>query len=170
MPSLHEFGRVQHVSADAVGQPGQRRFRLRAISNHGDYAFMWMEKEQMRALGEAIETVLEDHGGAAATPRGEDPVFPLNANVEVDIRAGQLSLGVKREEGLIVVVGGDGAAEDETSSLSVEFSFPEGSALKQQIDEVVAAGRAPCPLCGAPLDPAGHVCPRSNGHHKLDDE
>ncbi|MBV9291748.1 MAG: DUF3090 family protein, partial [Frankiales bacterium] len=29
---------------------------------------------------------------------------------------------------------------------------------------VVAAGRPPCPLCGNPLDPQGHVCPRQNGH------
>src|SRR5215210_5606581 len=28
---------------------------------------------------------------------------------------------------------------------------------------VVQAGRPPCPLCGAPLDPGGHFCPRRNG-------
>ena len=27
----------------------------------------------------------------------------------------------------------------------------------------VQAGRPPCPLCGAPLDPTGHFCPRRNG-------
>ena len=56
---LTEFGPVQHLSADAVGQPGQRRFRLRAISQGGAYAFVWMEKEQLSAIGEAIETTLE---------------------------------------------------------------------------------------------------------------
>ena len=30
---------------------------------------------------------------------------------------------------------------------------------------VVAAGRLPCPLCGQPLDPQGHICPRRNGHY-----
>ena len=29
---------------------------------------------------------------------------------------------------------------------------------------VVAAGRPPCPLCGRPLDPGGHICPRKNGY------
>jgi uncharacterized repeat protein (TIGR03847 family) len=29
---------------------------------------------------------------------------------------------------------------------------------------VVQAGRLPCPLCGAPLDPSGHFCPRRNGY------
>jgi uncharacterized repeat protein (TIGR03847 family) len=30
---------------------------------------------------------------------------------------------------------------------------------------VVAAGRPPCPLCGQPLDPQGHLCPRRNGSY-----
>ena len=29
------------------------------------------------------------------------------------------------------------------------------------------AGRPPCPLCGAPIDMEGHICPRHNGHAKL---
>ena len=76
---LTEFGPVQHLSADAVGQPGQRRFRLRAISEGGSYAFVWMEKEQLSAIGEAIETTLE-HAGApppAPTAGEPDPVFPF---------------------------------------------------------------------------------------------
>jgi uncharacterized repeat protein (TIGR03847 family) len=32
--------------------------------------------------------------------------------------------------------------------------------------EVVRAGRPPCPLCGAPLEPIGHFCVRRNGHTK----
>src|SRR5438445_9950045 len=28
----------------------------------------------------------------------------------------------------------------------------------------VEAGRPPCPLCGNPLDPEGHICPKLNGH------
>ena len=31
---------------------------------------------------------------------------------------------------------------------------------------VVAAGRAPCPLCGLPLAPEGHVCIRTNGYRR----
>ena len=29
---------------------------------------------------------------------------------------------------------------------------------------VVESGRPPCPLCGRPLDPQGHICPRRNGY------
>jgi len=31
---------------------------------------------------------------------------------------------------------------------------------------VVAAGREPCPFCGGPMDPQGHLCPRANGFRR----
>ena len=165
---LTEFGPVQHLSADAVGQPGQRRFRLRAISQAGSYAFVWMEKEQLSAIGEAIETTLE-HAGvetAASGPGEPEPVFPLQPNYELDVRAGRLSLGLNEETRTIVVVGAEGATEAEGEAISLEFDFDTARRLRAQITEVVAAGRAPCPFCGAPIDPEGHVCPRSNGHQR----
>ena len=163
---LTEFGPVQHLSADAVGQPGQRRFRLRAISQGGAYAFVWMEKEQLSAIGEAIETTLE-HAGVEQDPSGPaepDPVFPLEANLDLDVRAGRLSLGLNEETRRIVVVGAEAPAEGEGEAISLEFDFDTARRLRVQITEVVAAGRPPCPFCGAPIDPEGHVCPRSNGH------
>ena len=30
---------------------------------------------------------------------------------------------------------------------------------------VVQEGRPTCQLCGLPMNPSGHVCPASNGHH-----
>jgi hypothetical protein len=36
--------------------------------------------------------------------------------------------------------------------------------LCRKIAEVIAGGRPICPLCGAPIEASGHVCPRSNGH------
>ena len=36
----------------------------------------------------------------------------------------------------------------------------------ERAKRVVNAGRPPCPLCGQPLDPAGHLCPRHNGYHR----
>jgi uncharacterized repeat protein (TIGR03847 family) len=37
-------------------------------------------------------------------------------------------------------------------------------AFAQRALRIVAQGRPPCPLCGLPLDAAGHVCPRQNGY------
>ena len=33
-------------------------------------------------------------------------------------------------------------------------------------ESVVAAGRAPCPFCGGPIDADGHLCPRANGYRR----
>jgi len=40
------------------------------------------------------------------------------------------------------------------------------AALAVRGAEAIAAGRPPCPLCGQPLDPQGHTCPRLNGHRE----
>jgi uncharacterized repeat protein (TIGR03847 family) len=34
-------------------------------------------------------------------------------------------------------------------------------------ETVVSAGRPPCPFCGQPLDPDGHLCPRANGFKRV---
>ena len=40
----------------------------------------------------------------------------------------------------------------------------QAAALAMRGATLVATGRAACPLCGYPLDPRGHVCPKTNGH------
>jgi uncharacterized repeat protein (TIGR03847 family) len=60
----------------------------------------------------------------------------------------------------------DDEPDDDLDRLRVRLR-PE--ATREFIDRarrVVAAGRPPCPLCGQPLDPAGHLCPRHNGYHR----
>ena len=39
---------------------------------------------------------------------------------------------------------------------------PQVEAFVETAREAVSAGRRPCPLCGRPLDPEGHACPRLN--------
>ena len=45
----------------------------------------------------------------------------------------------------------------------------QARAMAARGSAAVESGRPPCPLCGGPLDPSGHVCPRLNGHAKHDD-
>lgn len=167
MAEGRELGAVIHISADAVGEPGQRRFRLRAMNAAGDSAAIWLEKEQLSALGEAIEKVLTDeayrYAGVPLDDAEPDPVFPLTA--AIDFRATQLSLGTNSGARQLVLVATESADADEPGEVvSLEVDFRRSYELRAQISEVVAAGRKPCPLCGGPMDPAGHVCVRSNGH------
>jgi uncharacterized repeat protein (TIGR03847 family) len=169
MAEMHELGIVAHLSAEAIGQPGQRRFRLTAVSEVGESAAIWMEKEELAALAEAIENVLKDQGfDYAPIPPDDvqpDEAFPLNADIE--FRVGQMSMGVDPEARSIVVTCIEGRTPDEPDAegVSLSFGYRRGYELQQLIKGVVAAGRQPCPLCTAPMDPGGHVCVRTNGHH-----
>ena len=49
-----ELGPVWLLGADAVGQPGQRRFRLFVQSARGS-AILWMEKEQLNSLSLSLD-------------------------------------------------------------------------------------------------------------------
>ncbi|HVQ24855.1 MAG TPA: DUF3090 family protein, partial [Planctomycetota bacterium] len=40
----------------------------------------------------------------------------------------------------------------------------QAAAFVERARTLQRAGRPTCPMCGEPKDPAGHVCPRSNGH------
>ena len=71
----------------------------------------------------------------------------------------------------------DDDEEEEDEDLEVPDDDPSGPdllrvrltplrvrAFTERAMRVVAAGRPACPLCGAPLDPGGHICPRRNGY------
>ncbi|MFN0096794.1 MAG: DUF3090 family protein [Dehalococcoidia bacterium] len=168
MPEPRSLGPVIHITAEAIGQPGQRRFRIKAMLPDGTPLSLWLEKEQLTALGDAIQTVLKEEGYEHHTiPLDDaepDPVYPLDA--EIDFRIGQLSMGIDRDARQIVLIAAEAAGDGEaTDGITLNFSYRGGFDLRMTINSVVAAGRAPCPLCSAPMDPQGHVCPRKNGHH-----
>jgi uncharacterized repeat protein (TIGR03847 family) len=168
MGEQRDFGVVIYVAAEAIGQPGQRRFRLRALNEPGESASLWLEKEQLNALGEAIDSVLRaesyQYQRLPLDDAGPEPVLPLDALIEMQVV--QLSMGVNREAQHVVVIASDGDPDDaSTVTLSIAFDYRRAYELRRQITDTVAAGRPACPLCSAPMDPSGHVCVRSNGHH-----
>ncbi|HYN47291.1 MAG TPA: DUF3090 family protein, partial [Candidatus Nanopelagicales bacterium] len=70
-----------------------------------------------------------------------------------------------------------GAEEDEEEELELSDDDPDGPdlvrvrltptrarAFAERALRTVASGRPPCPVCGQPLDPTGHLCPRRNGY------
>jgi uncharacterized repeat protein (TIGR03847 family) len=166
MDLRRDFGFVSHISPEAIGQPGQRRFRLRIISADGEAVAFWLEKEQLAAIGDAIESVLTNEGYRHEPVPLDDiespPPFPEDP--DADLQVGQLSMGVNRDTRHIVLMGTEAGGGDATA-FSFEVDYRRGFELRQAIADVVAAGRPPCPLCGGPIDPTGHICPRSNGHH-----
>jgi uncharacterized repeat protein (TIGR03847 family) len=60
----------------------------------------------------------------------------------------------------------DEEPDDDLDRLRVRLTPQATRDFIDRARRVVAAGRPPCPLCGQPLDPRGHLCPRHNGYHR----
>ena len=56
--ATNDYGRADSVDAEAIGEPGQRRFRLIVISGT-DRASIWMEKQQLDSIGEWFKEMCE---------------------------------------------------------------------------------------------------------------
>jgi uncharacterized repeat protein (TIGR03847 family) len=167
---------VTRLTADAVGAPGQRAFYVQAASGP-DQVTLLVEKEQVRRLAESLQAWLPE----LAADRPEDPEearaaeaggLELAEPLEPDFRVGQLSLSYDPERDRVVVVatelpaGEDDDPADQADRLEVRLivTRPQLRVLARHGSQVVAMGRPPCPLCGNPLDPEGHICPAQNGH------
>jgi uncharacterized repeat protein (TIGR03847 family) len=57
-------------------------------------------------------------------------------------------------------------AESEADGATARFrvSRAQAAAFVERARTLVKAGRPSCAVCGQPMNPEGHVCPRSNGH------
>jgi uncharacterized repeat protein (TIGR03847 family) len=161
----HDYGRASSVDAEAIGQPGQRRFRLLVRSDSGAAA-VWLEKQQLDAIGtwlsESLERLDKEHPAAQLD---EEP-SPFGAIFDLDFRASQVGLGYAEDVDLFAVQAYDSerALQSQTPTFRCFLTRGQSRVLARKIASVVAAGRPICPLCEMPIDPSGHVCPRSNGH------
>ncbi|WP_067831479.1 DUF3090 domain-containing protein [Actinomadura kijaniata] len=144
-------------------------------------------------LEELLDEVLRRSGGEAAVP-AVTPVelrddAPLDQPVEEEFRVGAMALAWDPDEQRVLIEAREAtetedpedpeAAEDPddpddlddleaddpaVAVLRVSLTAAQARAFAERALQVVAAGRPPCPLCGLPLDAAGHVCPRQNGY------
>lgn len=156
------------VRVEAIGEPGQRRFRLLVVVSD-ETVIAWMEKQQLQALGLALEQMLdqlperENQGGPTIASTGFDP------DTRRQFRTGRMELGYDERGDRVVIVAHDvntGENEDLPPSPRLAFGISRAAArqLSEEAAEVVAAGRPRCTMCGVPMGPGPHVCPQQNGH------
>jgi uncharacterized repeat protein (TIGR03847 family) len=58
----------------------------------------------------------------------------------------------------------DGDLGEAGHVMRVRLGLNEARSFAEDAMVVLAAGRPPCPICGEPLDPQGHICLRRNGY------
>ncbi|HEY8451244.1 MAG: DUF3090 family protein [Micromonosporaceae bacterium] len=171
---VYAFEPPERFVVGTVGEPGDRTFYLQA-SGDGRVVSVVLEKVQVSLLAEKLEELLAEarrRFGVAADEIAEIDNDPLQAPIEEEFRVGTLGLAFDVDTSTVVIEAievGDGDAdesEDDLDRLRVRITPAETRAFIERARRVVAAGRPPCPLCGQPLDPTGHVCPRHNGYHR----
>jgi len=173
---------VSRLEAEAIGEPGQRTFRLR-VSSDEHTASLWLEKEQLQALALALMRLLVQMGQPEYIPAAGTAPNPLSLFPEqpsLDLKVGRLGLGLDQSEGSIVLFAYEEEAETEEEAEQAEAEQVDAALacraapaqcrdLVAMIEGIVASGRPLCRLCLAPIDPEGHVCARSNGHRPEED-
>ena len=184
MPIL-EFDPPDRFVAGTVGPPGQRTFFLQA-SGGGRLASVSLEKQQVSTLADRVNDLLDDFAAGDAVEVGDEAVedtAPLDTPIEDEFRVGTMSLGWDAERRVIILECHDGEdvleIDDEgeptlepeqpgdlETVLRVVIEPAQARAFARRCAKLVRAGRPPCPFCGGPLDPTGHVCPRANGYKR----
>ncbi|PXY22514.1 DUF3090 domain-containing protein [Prauserella muralis] len=180
---IHVFRQPDRFVAGTVGEPGDRTFYLQASENSRTIS-VTIEKQQVAVLAERLSSLLEEIAsrfGADVPEEVPDDLLdmdPLDVPVEEEFRVGTMGLGWDAESKAVVIelLAITEGEVDETVVLDDTEEGPDAvrvflspvaaRAFAARADRVVNAGRKPCPLCGEPLDPAGHICPRQNGYRR----
>src|SRR5688572_20444954 len=183
------FDPPQRFVAGTIGDPGNRTFFLQARDG-GRVVSVALEKVQAAVLAERLGDLLGEldrrgvpHGvpdeALPEVAAGVDDAAPLDEPLVEAFRAGSLTLGWDPDAERVLLEARaqdeDGEAidpdedddedEDGPDLLRVRLTAAAARSFVARAARVVAGGRPPCPLCGAPLDPRGHICPRRNGHY-----
>ena len=97
----------------------------------------------------------------------DDSATPAATHLE--FKLGKLVLGHdSRHRKFIIAAHDEESADEAAPTVRVWGDLAQIKSFADEALRVCAAGRPLCPLCGAPMDQSGHVCPRSNGHHEAD--
>ena len=164
---------VSTITIDAVGLPGQRVFYLQARGGPTSVTIE-TEKEQVRALAMGVHQFLEELTQRFPDRIDMDEVLQSELNltqpVESEFKVGQMGLGYDSDQDLVVVVAQslqlEGEPEEDAVTARFWITRGQAKAMADHALDVVSQGRPMCALCGRPINPEGHFCPKRNGHTK----
>ena len=160
MSESYDLPRADWVTVGTVGLPGQRVFMLQARMGP-QLVTLKLEKAQVSVLAEYLAQLLEQAGDPVAPDAERD----LEEPAEPEWVVGTLGLAYDADDDLVVLVAEEAVAEEEEGGAVARFGLTRSQAGAVAIrgTRLVEAGRPSCPLCGYPLDPDGHACPKKNG-------
>jgi uncharacterized repeat protein (TIGR03847 family) len=167
----HIFTNPERCVAGTVGSPGERAFFVQAREKNRIVSVA-LEKAQVQAIATRLELIVAEVRKSSplisVTTEPQDDA-PLDTPVDEEFQVGSISLAWNEAEQLLsfeLYELEDDEQEAEGQVLEINFSLGMALAFAQRSKAVVNAGRLPCPFCGIPIDPRGHLCPRANGYRR----
>jgi len=174
----YDFNPVDHIIADAIGEPGKRVFFLQGGAGR-QLVTLAMEKQEVAHFATGVLQLLEElEEKYPDLPEELDEYDDLKPKhpIDPDYRVAQLVIGYDERDDMIWIIANvlvldeDGEIVDPRGSELPAIRFiatrDQMLAMGQHAMGVVEKGRPECPLCGQPIDRKGHFCPRSDGHAK----
>ncbi|MDG1412155.1 MAG: DUF3090 family protein [Acidimicrobiales bacterium] len=168
MTKSFDFSEVEFFTVGTLGPRGERAFFLQGRAS-GELISLKIEKQQVSALADYLDQVLED------LPEVEQEPFAIGV-ADLDLRepvvpaftVGGLGVAYASDEDRLVIMAEelletDEPDENETARARFLLRRDQVANWIERAREIVSAGRPPCPFCGTPLQPRnGDWCSCSN--------
>ncbi len=167
---INDFGPLDELKPEAIGVPGNRRFRL-LMRQGRRVACFWMEKTQMGALADAVSELLTQVEGGQGIPDAP-AIDSFPEPFELEAQTGRLALGFNEATDLFLLLMFDveseiAAQENATSpeeietqaanmrpTLRCEITRSQLERFYSEAAAVIQSGRPPKPS--------------KNGHYRAD--
>jgi len=183
---VYNHENVSRCIVGTVGLPGERQFFLQVTSPEGTTCVA-IEKSQAMALSQRLRMMIKelrrnqlasfDELNILSESDGTALEFPITEDFRVGVIGISWEQGIQRividaqaigDETLTELLDEDAALliEDAPELLTFKLRIHQARSFCDRTDSIVAAGREPCPFCGLPVDPTGHLCPRANGYRR----
>ncbi|AZZ42370.1 DUF3090 domain-containing protein [Acidipropionibacterium jensenii] len=184
----HHYQDPDRFVCGTVGWPGDRVFYMQ-VRQANRLTTVRCDREQVDLLSGHLDRILNDLSRLAAgivsipdAVEEPDDTDPLDAPLEEEFTIGAIAISWDNPANRLVVeffaVSGDemmsadpqlllyASPEDAPNSLEVRLTPDQARQFVARCRFLLKAGRPSCPFCGQPINPGGHICPRSNGYRR----
>ncbi len=160
MSDGYDLPAPERITIGTVGPVGDRLFLLQCRQGP-TLLTLKIEKQQVAVVADYLARIVRDQTRPGHLPEElelEEPTEPAWV-------VGTVGVSYDDTDDRVILVIEELVPEDETGAIArLSISREQAAAFAIRATRLVESGRPPCPLCGSPLDPSGHECPRTNGH------
>jgi uncharacterized repeat protein (TIGR03847 family) len=160
MSEGYDLSAPDRITVGTVGPVGERLFLLQC--RQGSVLLtLKIEKQQVATVADYLARIVRDEQRPGHLPEDlelEEPAEPAWV-------VGTIGVSFDESDDRVILVIEERVDEAATGAIArLSVSREQAAAFAIRATTLVESGRPPCPLCGSPLDPSGHECPRTNGH------